>query len=544
MSLPSQHLRQLQSKSTFSLCILVSISSILPFARSHKHPPLGVRDARETLIDDTAMRAWLDVMPILNDTLLTAQYLGRTTYLAMGERVYPQLQINHLLLCMKRTHFDDRPMRIRRHLLVIAPPAVWKSSAAMQFMERLAGATEDTSDRTRPRIVDVCDTTWEAGRGSVAGEGKHRRVTTPVYAIADYLFASEFMSFLGTSRAQQKERVFKLNKMMEEATMSFGLVKAHGAKGPTGEGEDRCAFNPETGVLIFKAKGIVVGCTIPPEKEEMELIERSGLKSRMVVCEWHPTDAEHREMWMKGAGRTPEDAAAQLRSFNEKAWRLVFERVNSPPDALIKVVKDLYDDYYNRIERLLNISTLETRSNRDTTEIAMLIAAHAIARNVSEWDTTNGWIIPELTYREIDAIQAREFARDHLEALYAEWMRNARAEPKGDDSWRVLDTYYRYRIRKEQYEYEQEREEDDLDYEPGRDAMKFRDADFVSAIMDELSISRPTAYRKLGIIKRRGFAEPNGQAGYSTIPEKYVRELRSDMWDPPADVMPEHMSES
>lgn len=377
-----------------------------------------------------------------------AAIAGEEVYRAPGHLWYPRFQVQFQLACLRRANYDDvQRARLRQHLLITGPYGWWKSSAAAAFVVDIAGCKDIvTMPKGRPSVPTFLGLggqgiTSERQRGGANDDGEP---VEPLVVDPAILFAPELLSYLGRDPKEMQKRVDSLDELLEEGYATVSLVKMRNWKPDkerVAELENQgVTYNPDRGIMRYNVTCAFLACTVPFESKVSEHLASTGFLSRLHISNWEAKDEEVKRMFRLGAGK-PGEAIEQLTIYNRKAWRIHFDRVEHPSDAMMSPVVAAYDRTFSRIEREMKIRAAELRTGRVRGEVAQIITAMAAARAVATTKLDEEELIklemdgqfhhvPALTYTESDVDNAVKWVEHNAANIFNEWTARARLDSK------------------------------------------------------------------------------------------------------------------
>lgn len=439
---------------------------------------------------------------------------GRSRWKSPGALYLPQLQIAHVLKCLRFKHYPDNPAaRLRRHTLLYGPTGAIKTTVCTKFLTDYAGAA-NIAIPSDPYVKGLVPTflnmggksiTWERMRGGCTQEGAF---IPPLLMEADYYLAGELFSFLGHRQAEQAERMDVMNEIMEEGTVTVALnkmfnmsEKAREALEEEFDGKDDIFFNAKHAILSYNVNGVLFSASRFFTEEQEELLTTSGFKSRNNIASWHPSDSEDAIYRRRQFGKEDLAQTARIRDWNIRAWQTRFADVPYPDESMVNDVMDHYHDTYDRIRAETGLRIEQIGNTRDTMDAAQLLTASATIRVLSEKDWSKPGVgpVPTLKYIPSDVEWVKNFSQPRLNTLYDTLLGKNELDAKINEARETLVTF----VSKKTGDYP-----NILEATP-----------FTEYYASKTSVSIQTARRRLKSLRERGYLKPNGRLGEYTVSE-------------------------
>ncbi len=451
--------------------------------------------------------------------LRQAWWVGRSAWRTPGSIYLPELEIQYLLLCTRKSRYDDnRFLRTRRHVMIIGPFDSAKTTIAQTFIERFTRAQEYGFDEGgRPTMVQfTAGSTWEKQRGGISSDG--RSILQPTLHRADYGFGSEMMTFLGSTPNAIAKRIEVCNPALEEANMVLdqlmgGSVSAkrwnefmEWTQTEQGQGV-QC--NPELKKISYQCWTWFVFCTRELTPEQDQSMRTPGFKSRFVLAEWAPDNEEHYAYKLDQFGEPDKAAEEWLIKFNEFAWNSEYKFINSPP-------KQLLEKATQQILHALRAICIETGASfkdifhgRLYSDVAQTFTAVALARQL--WNQMSFGakkaIIDGLDYHADDVERVVMLKQNYIANFRKEARRTAKKNPHLEAGNKALHQYLEFLL--EGFE--------DRGDEAKAKVESFRQKPFVDFIVDRQKVSRPTAYNYIHALLEAGFIDESDKTTMNSV---------------------------
>lgn len=425
-----------------------------------------------------------------------ARQAGLSNYKTPGSIWFPELEIAHILACLKRITYDgNQYSRVRRHLLILGPKGSCKSSISKHFLYDMSGVVNysdvDPGYRTNPTVVrlDGGGVTWEKVRGgSVEGA-----MVMPSLHDCSYLYSSELFSFLGDDKKGGKMEV--LNAALEEGDVEVNQLQANSVpEKKKAEFAEECAaagitYNMAKGCFRYRANASMVACTRYLTHKQEELLDGSGFLSRFHVSEWRPGEQEENEYHYDRTGPCDKDAEEAIRAFNKFAWSCRFGEVTEPPADLRRNVMKYYMERYESVSRATGVRISELINERDGNDVSQLLTAFAAMRIIHKHMLTGDTTISAIEYTPEDAEAVKTFRTYHLGMMEERAMREAKEDGIRD---RAANVYYNF-LRSLNH--------------LGEAYEEFKTAELAKYYQETEKVSKPTAYNRIAKLRDAGLLD-------------------------------------
>jgi hypothetical protein len=354
---------------------------------------------------------------------------------------YPELEISYLLGCLKRGVYDNRPeARLRRHLLLYWERGFYKTSMIAAFLKQGSPSLEMTMQEKYnadlPSYLFISGDYRQARlRGSVSMHGK---LLLPLIQRPHFIVSPELMTMLGGGGDEKASMVNFMCEVLEEGIGRVGLVSMGNAKVSDDTRETMrkrgIIFNKEESTMFYTVEGTFMAASRPLGKTDVRYLSRSGFLDRLFVLRWLHDRKEFDEQWQWVPQETPKESL--LKQMNTRIWRaLQVNHVNYPPTDYVKDCMQTLNTKYNDIEKTNGLPYFLLRSARDATNIAQMLTAMALCREIVD----NGLTLYTINYEKEDVDEVKYLLDDYAESRYKQAMETEEISEKYLTQWKFYN---------------------------------------------------------------------------------------------------------
>ncbi len=343
----------------------------------------------------------------LYDPIADAERLGRMQYLNVGGLSWPYLQMSYMIGSLKRQTYSDSMARLRMHILLYWRRGFYKTSGIESYTRQCTPARNAVrvpfTSSQECTFLDTLKVTAAKLRGSIS---ENQKVVYPLIQRPRFLIAGELMNLLSTGE-EFEQMMNLLNQFLEEGRGQVTLAKMTGIELEP-ETEAKLAarniyFNAEEGIMEYPVEGTLWGASRSLSHAELAKLEVSGLKDRINVVHWTPTEAEFVQVWKWDPPVIPAEEFKPLLDYNEMLWQTAWDKINSPPASMMAEAKDALDEWYSIYERKHGLNALTgLRSARDGTNLRHLFTVYGMVHTIQSQSGSDASHLPAAQYKDVD----------------------------------------------------------------------------------------------------------------------------------------------